>query len=181
MRIEKDKSIAIVIDIQEKLIPHITNNDILIKNTGILLEGLKILNVPLIFTQQYTKGLGKTINEISNFISNENDIIEKLTFSCCKEGKFLDKLLPLNPEFAIICGIESHICVLQTAIDLVEYNIKPIIVADCISSRKEKDHQIALQRLSNEGCIITTYESLLFELCITAGNDTFKKLSTLVK
>jgi len=181
MRIEKEKSIAVVIDLQEKLIPHIYNKDIIIKNNTKLLEGLNILNIPIFLTQQYTKGLGKTIIEISKFIKNEDDIVEKLAFSCCKEDKFLDKILPLNPKFAIISGIESHVCILQTAIDLLQYNITPVIVTNCISSRYEYDHQIAIMRLNNEGAILTTYESLLFELLTYSGTDIFKQISKIVK
>jgi len=181
MRIEKEKSIALVIDIQEKLIPYIYNNEIIIKNNIKLIECLDILNIPILFTQQYTKGLGNTIPEISKFIKKENDIIEKISFSCCKENKFLDKVLPLNPEFIIISGIETHICILQTAIDLLQFNITPVIVTNCTSSRYVYDHETALLRLNKEGAILTTYESLLFELLQYAGTDTFKKISNIIK
>lgn len=181
MKINKEKTIAVVIDLQEKLIPHIYNKDIIINNNIKLLQCLEILDVPVLFTQQYTKGLGNTIPEISKFITKNEDIIEKISFSCCKENKFLDKILPLNPEFAIITGIESHICILQTAIDLLQYNIIPVVVTNCVSSRHEYDHQIALTRLNKEGAILTTYESLLFELMEYAGNETFKKVSNILK
>jgi nicotinamidase-related amidase len=172
--------VALVIDIQEKLFPHIDNHDSLQTNCKILLSGLNVLGIPVVVTEQYSKGLGSTIKKLSNLIT-DFDPIEKLSFSCCGEKKFLEAVHEYGKRNIIICGIETHVCVLQTVIDLIERGYHPVIIEDCVSSRKPKDRETALKRMAREGVIITTYESILFELCEVAGTDQFKQISKLVK
>ncbi len=180
MRIEKDETAALIIDVQEKLYPHMFDRDALLQRMVKLVKGLKILGVPLFLTQQYTRGLGETIQPIKILAENSSRF-EKLSFSCCDEVNILMTLRNLNKKFILIIGIEAHVCVLQTVIDLLSNGFLPVVVADCISSRKEFDKLIALERIKNEGAIITTYESLLLELCRIAGNEKFKALSGLIK
>ena len=180
MRILKENSLCLVIDIQEKLFPYIFENEILINNVNKLIEGLKIFDVPVIVTEQYKKGLGATVSAISGNLKDDS-IFEKMSFSCCDDEPILNELKKRNKKNIIVCGIESHICVLQTTIDLVEQGFQPIVVADCVSSRKLTDKLIALDRAKQEGAIITTYESLLFELCRYAGSDSFKTLAKIIK
>jgi nicotinamidase-related amidase len=172
--------VALVIDIQEKLFPHIDNHDSLQTNCKILLSGLNVLGIPVVVTEQYSKGLGSTIKKLSNLIT-DFDPIEKLSFSCCGEKKFLEAVHEYGKRNIIICGIETHVCVLQTVIDLIERGYHPVIIEDCVSSRKPKDRETALKRMAREGVIITTYESILFELCEVARTDQFKQISKLVK
>jgi len=106
---------------------------------------------------------------------------EKITFSCCDEPAFNDELNRLGKQAIIICGIETHVCVLQTCLDLVALGKKPVIVEDCVTSRKSGDKKAAIKRMRSEGAIITTMESILFELTRTAGNPTFKGISGIVK
>lgn len=180
MRITKDDCTGLIIDIQEKLFPHIYQNEEIAKNTAILIKGLQELNIPVLVTEQYTKGLGFTIPELQEiFLDKETH--EKRSFSCCDDHKINLLLTGYNRKVIIIAGIEAHVCVLQTAIDLIKAGIVPVIVEDCVSSRKEKDKNIAIERMRQEGALITTYESVLFELTRYSNTDTFKKISNLVK
>lgn len=180
MRITKEDSFGLIIDIQEKLIPHIDKNEELAKNTAILINGLKILDLPILMTEQYRKGLGATIPQIIELLGNSLSF-EKSAFSCCDDESISGAISGLNKKYAIIAGIEAHICVLQTVIDLQESGIQTVVVYDCISSRKESDKLIAIERMQSEGAIITSYESVLFELARISGTDAFKKISKLVK
>jgi nicotinamidase-related amidase len=180
LRIFASNTVALVIDIQEKLFPHIDNHNNLQSNCEILLSGLNVLNIPILVTEQYPKGLGPTVKSISGLIKDFNPI-EKLTFSCCGENKFLETLKEHGKRNVLICGIEAHVCVLQTVMDMIERGYHPVIIEDCVSSRKPSDRETAIKRMAREGVIITTYESILFELCEVAGTDQFKQISNLVK
>lgn len=180
MRITRDNSSAIVIDIQERLFPHMYEREALERNVLILMKGLNLLNIPLLVTEQYSKGLGNTIPAITENMGI-TEPIEKISFSCCDESRFLKELNMLNKKFVILAGIETHVCILQTVLDLIESGFHPVLVEDCVSSRKETDKKIAVERIRSEGAIITTYESILLELCRVAGSETFKKISGLIK
>ena len=176
MRIERENTVALVIDYQEKLVPVMDEKERLIQNSSILLAGLKHLGVPMIVPQQYTKGLGITVQEIREAMESD-DYIDKISFTAFDSVKeqIMDK------KFVIVCGIEAHICVLQTVIDLVEEGFVPVVVEDCISSRKPNDKEVAIRRMLEEGAIVTTYESLLFELLKIAGTEESKRIQRLIK
>ncbi len=176
MRILREEAVALVVDYQEKLVPVMREKELLIYHSQILLQGLKILDVPMIITQQYTKGLGTTVEDITAAIGTEA-YVEKISFSAFEQVKEQVR----GKRFVIVCGIEAHICVLQTVIDLAAAGYIPVVVEDCISSRKKYDKKIALERMKQEGAIITTTESLLFELLREAGTDTSKKIQRLIK
>lgn len=180
MRINRENAIAIVIDFQEKLIPSIQNVEHLIRNAVMLINGLKILDIPILVTQQNTSGLGTTVPKIANAIGELN-FYEKLTFSCLQEPGFKKELELTGKKHVILIGLEAHICILQTSLDLLYNNYKPLIVEDCIGSSSENDKRVALWRIRDEGGMITTAESLLFELCIVAGTSEFKKILTRIK
>jgi nicotinamidase-related amidase len=180
MRINRKQAAGLIIDIQERLFPHIYRYEKIAGNTRILIEGLKVLQVPILVTQQYTKGLGETVPSVAEVLPGEQRI-EKIAFSCCDEPVFMKELNRVDKEFVIIAGIETHVCVLQTALDLIENGFIPVVVQDCVSSRKKSDFRVAINRMRKEGAIITTYESVLFELCRFAGSDEFKQISGLVK
>lgn len=181
MRIDKKDSLAIVIDFQERLIPVIDNNEILLHNTEILVKGLDVLEIPMVVTQQYTKGLGMTVESLQKVFGDTFQFFNKTTFSCYDDGIILEKIKSYQKKNIIICGIEAHICVQQTVIDCMAAGYQVIIVEDCISSRKEKDKMIAIQRMMQEGAIVATYESILFELTRESGNDKFRAISKLIK
>ncbi|WP_439184385.1 hydrolase [Carboxylicivirga taeanensis] len=180
MRLLKENTIAVVVDIQERLFPHIDGHEQLEANTKILIQGLKALNIPVLVTEQYKKGLGETVAGIKELVQNEPHF-EKMAFSCCDEPTFMEALETSTKRTVILAGMEAHICMLQTAIDLKERGFTPVIVEDCVSSRTPDNKRIGIERLKKEGVIITSYESILFELCRVAGSDAFKTISKLVK
>lgn len=180
MQFFKEDSILVVIDMQEKLLPHMKQSELLLKNAKILIEGAKILGVPVVFTQQYTKGLGETVDEIQTIPENF-EFIEKTSFSCYKNVEFESTLSKLGCKNVIIAGIEAHVCVLQTVLDLIENGYHPVVVRDCVSSRKDFDLQTAFDRMAREGVLFTSYEAILFEMLGNAKDPSFKAISTLVK
>jgi len=180
MRIELNKTQALVIDIQEKLFPHINNNEQLLQNSITLTKGLKLLEIPFVLNEQYPKGLGHTIEPIKKLLENET-VYEKVTFSCCQTEDTMQSIKNRNKKFVIVFGIEAHICVLQSVLDLLEAGFTPVLVTDCIDSRNSNDKRVAIERMTQAGAIPTTYESLLFELCASAKNKVFKEISTLIK
>ena len=180
MRILKENCTGLVIDIQEKLFPVMAENEQLATNCIKLIEGFQILEIPIMVTQQYTNGLGATINEISSLF-HPFRFIEKSTFSCIEETGYLNYLKKSEKTTVLLCGIESHVCVLQTALDLLELGYHPIVVSDCISSRNLNEKQIALNRFQLERIRVSTMESILFELTRSARANEFKAISKLVK
>lgn len=180
MRIERTQSAGLVIDIQEKLYPHMDQREELLRRTTILLEGLNVLNIPLVITEQYPKGLGPTLQPLSRLLKDEQ-VHEKISFSCCGEPAVMDQIHALDRDTIVVCGIEAHVCVLQTVVDLLERGYKPVVVEDCISSRNPADLRVAVERMRSEGAIISTSESILFELARVAGTEQFKAISRLVK
>jgi len=176
MRIQKEQCAAVVVDYQERLMPVMRDKESLIKRSVILLRGLRELGVPICMTQQYTKGLGETIPEITEAIGSAT-YIEKIEFSSCDAVYEHIK----EKQYAIVCGIEAHICVLQTVIDLKAKGFVPVVAVDCLSSRNELDMKIALKRMRTEGAILTTSESILFELLERAGTPTSKVIQQLIR
>lgn len=180
MKIKRSESLALFIDDQVRLLPSIADSELLLKNTGILLEGLRILEVPFFITQQYTRGLG--MSDPSVFLhAGTQEYLEKRTFSCWGEEAIRTKIQQSGCRQIILSGIETHICVQQTALDLLAQGYEVILAEDCVSSRKLTDKRTALNRMSREGVIITSYESLLFELMETSLHPRFKTISRLIK
>jgi nicotinamidase-related amidase len=180
MRIKKENTIGVVIDIQSRLYPLIQDADTLTKNNTILIKGLRVLDVPIVVTQQYTKGLGETIPELAEALG-EYKHIEKTAFSCCDEPRFNEDLALASKKYVVVTGIEAHVCVMQTVNDLIGQGYTPVVVEDCIGSRNPNDKKIAIERMRQSGAIITTYESILFELLKYSGTDQFREISQLVK
>lgn len=179
MRIGKEDTSCLVIDYQERIVPVMEKREELIANSVKLLKGLKILEVPMTITGQYTKGLGLNLKEIFEAAGTEQ-YFDKMTFSSYEVPE-VQSALESRGRNVILCGIEAHVCVLQTAIDLKDAGYQPILVTDCISSRKESDKETALIRAQQEGILLTTSEAILFELARKAGTDTFKQISRLVR
>lgn len=192
MRILREKAAAVLVDVQEKLFPHMYEQETLDRNLPILLKGFEVLGVPLLVTQQYTRGLGPTIELLREALGwntdpaatsdpGANRYIEKIAFSCWDEQAFRRALEALDRDCVLLAGIESHVCMLQTAVDLQEAGFTPVVIENCTSSRRENDKRVALQRLHAEGIRVSTYESILFELAREAGTGTFRAISGLVK
>ena len=180
MRITKENTTALFIDFQERLFPAMNEKEMLLKNTKILIEGLNILGIPMAFTQQYTKGLGETLEELKALVP-AFEAIEKTDFSCFGAEEYTAFLQYHQSKTIILCGIEAHVCALQTAVDLKEYGYFPIVVTDCITSRDALSKESAMDRFRSEQIMMTTSESILFELTRSAKADEFKAISKLVK
>ena len=180
MRILKENTIGLVIDIQERLVPVMEESEQLIENCSKLIRGLQVLGLPILVTQQYTKGLGDTVEEIKS-VFNDFQYIEKRDFSCFDEPVVAEKLAHSGVRNVIICGIESHVCVLQTAIDLKAAGYIPVVVMDCVSSRSLDNIDLASERFRYEGIMMTSLESVLFELTRSSAAPEFKEISKLVK
>lgn len=179
MRISAENTSCLVIDYQEKIMPAMAKKEELLANSIKLLKGLKVLGIPMTITGQYTKGLGLNLPEIFEAVGTEG-YIDKLTFSSYEMPE-VQKALGEKKGTVLLCGMEAHVCVLQTAIDLKEAGYQPVLVTDCISSRRESDKEIALVRAQQEGILLTTSEAVLFELTRKAGTEEFKQISRLVK
>ncbi len=181
MRIIADDTLALIVDFQERLVPAINNQEMLLHNTEILIKGLRALNIPMLVTQQYTKGIGMTVPVLADAAGEEFNYLDKITFSCAEDGAIYQKIVESGKHNIIICGIEAHICVLQTVVDLRAKGFNVILVEDCVGSRKESDRQVGIKRALQEGAVPTSYESILFELARVARTDVFKEISRLIK
>lgn len=178
--LQREKSALIVIDIQEKLLPVIYESERVVDNTVKLINGFKILNSPIYFTEQYPKGLGFTDSRIRSALE-ERTAIHKMSFSCFGAGNLFEELKSKNVKQIVVCGIESHVCVMQTALDLIANDFFVHVAADAVSSRRIFDYEIALERMRSNGAEISLTESILFEMLNVCGTDEFKAISKLVK
>ncbi|HHQ44835.1 MAG TPA: hydrolase [Candidatus Altiarchaeales archaeon] len=177
--ISRDNSALVVIDVQEKFRPVIKDFDDTVANIVKLIKGFQVLGVPIIFTQQYTKGLGETVDEIKKVA--EFEPIEKLSFSCFDEDEFKRKIRALGRRHLVLCGIESHVCLLNTALDAIEAGYTIHYVIDAVSSRRESDKDIAVKRVIQEGAKAGSTEIVLFQILKTADAGEFKEISKIVK
>jgi nicotinamidase-related amidase len=185
MRLKAENCILVNVDFQDRLLPHMRNEEVLVDKVVKLIKGMKALDVPVLTTQQYTKGLGYTDKRIAKALGFENPeelpFIEKSSFSAYDCAEFRERLEASGRKDVIICGIEGHVCVLQTIVDLKAAGYNPVPVSDCISSRTEDDYQSGLRRWIYEKAVPTCFESVLFELCRYSGTPVFKEISALVK
>lgn len=185
--IKAQSSFLLMIDIQERLIPAIYNKDEVIKNSSRILTAASVLSVPSIVTEQYPKGIGSTIPELKGLIPEGTSVIDKTEFSCCDASGFGDAFLNLSfnsgtKDTVIIFGVETHICVLATAIDMTEkYNLNVVIAADACGSRTEENHKLALEALRSVGCLVVPTETVIYHMLGRAGTPEFKKLLPLFK
>lgn len=181
--IQRDSISLVVIDMQEKLINAIPEErrETTIRNSNILIETAKTLNIPIMVTEQYPKGLGLTIPEIKEAIGDGFKPIEKLVFSCARSPEFKSTLKEKGREEVLACGIETHVCVLQTVLDLINLGYKVYVPADAVTSRKEIDWEAGIRLIDRAGAIVGTTETFVFQLLERAGTEEFKKISKLMK
>jgi len=180
MRALKNNSVAILVDIQERLVPAMNEGAEVVTNSANFIRGLHILEIPIIAARQYPKGLGELVKPIREALG-EHETFDKGCFSVYDDKAAADKLHSLEKKHVFVFGIETHVCVLQTVIDLQSAGYQVHIVSDCCSSRKESDHQMGMKRAMQEGALITTREAALFELLRASGGEQFKGISNLVK
>ena len=185
--IKARSSFLLMIDIQEKLMPAIYNKEEIINNSVKLLTAARELSVPLIVTEQYPKGIGQTLSELKNLIPESTPVIAKTEFSCCEAERFGDEFLNMNfnagtRDTAILFGVETHICVLATAMDMMsKYNLNVVIAADSTGSRTEKNHVLALDAARSMGCLVVPVETIIYHMLEKAGTPQFKTLLPMFK
>jgi nicotinamidase-related amidase len=180
MRIFAEDTAALIIDFQEKLVPAIANNEEVVAKAALFCAGLKELGVPMAVTQQYTKGLGDTVPAIKEAIG-EFEAMEKMSFSAMGCEEFVAWVKAQGKKTILVCGVEAHICVLQSIIDLLGEGFRVFIVADCVGSRLVYNRDYAIQRATQEGAFVTTCEGALYEMVQGAGTPHFKAISKLTK
>ncbi|MDM7999811.1 MAG: hydrolase [Dehalococcoidia bacterium] len=178
--LEADKCALVVIDIQGKLAQLMYQKEALFDNAQKLIKGIQVLNIPIIVTEQYPKGLGPTVPEIAALFPGFRPLA-KVAFSCCGDEGFQRELLALDRRQILVCGIEAHVCVYQTTLELLAAGYEVQVVADAVSSRTAENREIALQRMRDEGAAITSVEMALFELMKVAEGPQFKEISKIVK
>ena len=170
----------VVVDVQGKLAQLMFDKDVLFKNIKILIKAAKILNIPVIWCQQCPKALGSTIPDISELLADIKPI-NKVAFSCCGDEQFSIRLNELSRKQVLLCGIETHVCIYQTAVDLLRKGFSVDVISDAISSRTMENRKIALKRMSAEGAKISSVEMAIFELLKTAEHPNFKAITRLIK
>lgn len=173
-----EDTVLVVVDMQQKLMPVIKHGDRVSWNVRRLLDACSLLHLPIVATEQYPQGLGSTLAELSQLVG---DPIEKVTFSCQGEERFRAKLLELAKPKVMLCGIETHVCVQQTCLDLLADGYQTYIAVDAVGARSVGDHDCALRRMESNGATLTTVEAAVFEWCVTSKAETFKKIQNLVK
>jgi nicotinamidase-related amidase len=179
-RLSKDNTLHVVVDIQERLAVAMREKDRVIANTQHMIEAAKMMKLPLLVTEQYPKGLGPTVAGIKDALT-EYAPIEKVTFSCCGETSFLDAVTAVGKKQIVLVGMETHVCVLQTCIDLLQAGYDLHVVSDAVCSRSAENHRTALEYMRDAGAVITCTETVLFQLLEKAGSDEFKVISKRIK
>jgi nicotinamidase-related amidase len=168
----------LVIDVQEKLVAKIPAADALVRNIAFLVDGARLLNLPVQATEQYPKGLGPTVAELARRLPVRPD---KLDFSCCAVPGVVDSLHRAARPKVVLAGIETHVCVQKTALDLLAQGFRVYLPIDAVASRYAVDHEVALRRLEHAGAVLTTSETAVFEWVGGADHPQFKAVSKLVQ
>lgn len=180
MKLKREDTAALLIDMQGKLLQSVANSQEISKASVRFLEGLRILEVPVLPVRQYPKGLGDYPPALWEAIG-QVDPLDKVTFSAWDTPEIAQEITALNRKNLLVFGVEAHVCVLQTVLDLLDNGYHVTLVADCVSSRAAFDCEIALRRAEQAGAMLATSEGVLFELLGKAGSDTFKQISNLIK
>lgn len=180
--INREDSLLLMIDIQERLFVAMEERiqEMLKKNSAILLKTAGEFNIPIVITEQYRKGLGTTIPALSS-LCGDSPNLEKLFFNCMKDDTIKDAVIKSGKKIIILTGIESHICVFQTALTLLEMNYTVIVASDGVASRRKHDWKTAMKALTTAGALIYPAETIAFMLIEKAGTPEFKALSPLFK
>ena len=178
--LESKTTILVIIDVQGKLAQIMHDREDLVKNLQILISGAKLLEIPIIWMEQLPDKLGPTIPEIQELLPDIEPIVKDV-FSCARNEEFNGRLQELHGHDIILAGIESHVCVYQTAMDLLGQDFTVHVAADAVSSRTDSNKQLGLERMLLEGVVQTSVEMVLFELQSVATGDRFRKLAKLIK
>ena len=175
----EDETLLLIMDMQEKLINNIKGNQLLIFNIKKLIDACNLLNVRIAITEQNPLKLGMTLESVLE--NNKYPKFEKMEFSCSKNDRFINYIKKYDFKNIIVCGIESHICILQTSIDLLTKGFNILIPRDAIGSRSDIDNDTAFLRLISSGAVASTTESLICELCKSSNRKEFREISKIIK
>jgi nicotinamidase-related amidase len=176
-RVQRDDCVLVVVDVQDRLIGTITEHEAVVENLKSLIKAAVILQVPILATEQ--EKLGETIAGIRSLLPDTPT--RKISFSCCDSLEFMTKLSTTGRKTVILCGIETHICVAQTALDLVGDHLRVLVVKDATSSYESVDRETAIRRMETSGAEITTTEAVIYELTQKAGTEVFRRILEIVK
>ena len=182
-RLLRSDALLLVIDCQEKLMPVIHEAEAITRNIERLIRGFRIIDVPLLMTEQYVKGLGCTIPALRAAADETFGYspIEKMCFSAFANGEVLAEMRTLKKKQIVVAGIETHVCVYQTVTDLLANGYEVTLIADAVSSRTATNRDIAIRRMTSDGAKLSSTEMALFELLVESGTDEFRAVSKLVK
>ena len=175
-----DNTIMLLIDVQGQLAQLMHEREKFFKSCEILIQGMKILGVPIIWMEQIPKNLGPTTESLSKYLTDQTPI-EKFSFSCCGEPRFMDEFKKAGRTQVLLTGIETHICVFQTGYDLIQQGCEIQVVADCVSSRTKENKKIGIKRIVQSGGQASCVEMVFFELLRAAQGDKFKQIIKLIK
>jgi len=173
-------TVLLIIDVQGKLAEMVYDSDTVQKNISKLIRACGVLNVPLLYTEQYPKGLGHTVSVLDELLFNEEPL-EKITFSCCGEERFMEKLRGLNKNNVLVSGMETHVCVYQTANELIDYGYNVHLLTDAVSSRTSENRDLGIHCIEKAGAMLTSTEMVIFELLRIAQGEEFKAISRIIK
>ena len=181
-QLDADRACVLVIDVQEKLLPLVRDHDNIVSATRKLLTAAPIFELPVIVTEQYPRGIGHTVDGLASHLeSSRATVVEKSAFSAWAEPAVREAILNLDRPQVILTGIETHVCVQQTALDLASRDYDVYVCADAVGSRGRSDHEQALERMRQEGIWVTTVESVFFELCGRCDAPRFKPMLEIIK
>ena len=179
-RIERTKAGLLVVDIQERLLPAIFEKERVVQNALRLIKSAGILKLPIWVTEQYRKGIGPTLPEVAAAVPKFAPV-EKLTFSSCGADGLVEQMRSQAVTDVVVCGIEAHVCVTQTCLELIDLGFTPFVVADAVSSRTQENYRLGIERMHDAGAVVVSTEMIIFELLGRAGGDEFKQILPLVK
>jgi nicotinamidase-related amidase len=178
MLLERTKSLLLLVDMQERLVPAMVDAADVTQRCGVLLKAAYELGVPILASEQYPKGLGATLPALAEFATRR---IEKLEFSAYANPDIKDELTRARQPQLILAGVEAHVCVLQTGLDLIDAGFQVFVVADCVSSRRAESREVALHRIARAGATLITAEMALFEWLRSASAPEFRAISKLIR
>jgi nicotinamidase-related amidase len=179
--LDREKAALVVVDMQEAFRSAIPEFPQIASRVSIAVRSFQILNLPVIITEQYPKGLGRTAEEILFSMPAEYEFVEKTSFSSCGASAFVEKLEATGARQIVLCGLESHICVNQTTHDLLLSNYEVHLLTDCIGSRYTHDKETAIRKMQISGAVLSTMEMAIFELLRDARHEQFKEIQSLIK
>lgn len=179
--LDRNKAALVIVDVQEAFRSAIPEFPQIASRISIAVRSFQLLNLPVIITEQYSKGLGRTAEEILFSVPGEFEFVEKTSFSSCGAASFVEQLRASGASQIVLCGLESHICVNQTAHDLLSESFEVHLLTDCVGSRFTADKEAALRKMENSGVIPSSLEMALFELLRDARDEQFKEIQNLIK